>query len=346
MKKRDQSIDIMRLIWLLLIILAHTISPQTLIFQLRNFDVPMMVVISGMSFFLSNNNRKIDLKWYYIKRIVRLILPTWVFLSIFFIITYLINYITWNNFLFEWKIIWTFLLFQWATSIWYVWIIRVFLLVALINPLLYKIYNKFNKVIFILILLIIYIIYSLLINYFPFSWKNIGDIFIHQYIYYLIPYWILSGFWILLVNLKLKNRLIWIWLLFSILIWILFSKYWLDNFKFFPQDFKYPARDYYLIWWLFISFLISTVFIKINLKWFFKSILEFFSSFSLWLYFWHIIILTIINSNLNINNWYKKFIIVLFITIIIMYIHKRFFNYILKFFKKKTQKNIKILFLT
>jgi hypothetical protein len=342
---RNHTIDIMRFIGLVLIIMAHTISPQTLIFQLRNFDVPMMVIISWMAFFLSNT-KKINLKSYYKKRILRLILPTWIFLSLFFIIIYLFSYLTWNIFPFSWKVIWTFLLFQWDTSIWYVWIIRVFLLIALLNPLLLYLYNKFNKYYFTILLLVFYFIYELLINYFPFGWKDFFSIFIHQYIYYLIPYWILSWFWIILINLKLKYRLIATTILWILLLSILKIKYW-SNIVFYPQDFKYPAQDYYLVWGLFMSFLISSIFIKTTLKWIYKKMLEFFSNFSLWLYFWHIVIIYIITISFNINNWYKKFILVLLLSIIITIIHKNIFIKISKLFKNKPkiQKYIKIIFI-
>ena len=36
---RNNTIDLMRVTGLLLIIMAHTISSETLLFQLRNFDV-------------------------------------------------------------------------------------------------------------------------------------------------------------------------------------------------------------------------------------------------------------------------------------------------------------------
>lgn len=48
--QRNMTVDAMRCFGLLLIILAHVSPPDTL-FQIRTFDVPMMVFISGMSYF-------------------------------------------------------------------------------------------------------------------------------------------------------------------------------------------------------------------------------------------------------------------------------------------------------
>ncbi|PAK50013.1 acyltransferase family protein, partial [Priestia megaterium] len=71
-KKRDERIDILRAIAILCIILAHS-NPMGVIFQLRNFDVTMMVFLMGSSFFLSNQKKTINYGNYVIKRFKRLI---------------------------------------------------------------------------------------------------------------------------------------------------------------------------------------------------------------------------------------------------------------------------------
>ena len=58
-KERDYKIDILRFIAIICIILSHTKPPET-IFLLRNFDVTLMVMIMGASFYLSNNNKNIN----------------------------------------------------------------------------------------------------------------------------------------------------------------------------------------------------------------------------------------------------------------------------------------------
>lgn len=47
MKQRDSSVDIMRAIGLLCVILAH-INPPSLLLQIRSFDVPLMLFVSGL----------------------------------------------------------------------------------------------------------------------------------------------------------------------------------------------------------------------------------------------------------------------------------------------------------
>lgn len=145
---RDIKIDFMRFIGISLIILAH-VSPPNLIFQLRNFDVPLMVILSGYLYSIKNKQKnKFNLS-YFLKRFRRLVIPVWIFLSILFIGIFLINpkMITLKLLLTS---------FTLYTGIGYVWIIRVYLIIALFGEILIKIINK-N----IIILFISYLIYEL-----------------------------------------------------------------------------------------------------------------------------------------------------------------------------------------
>ncbi len=82
--KRDPSIDFLRFVGISCIILAHSGIPK-LLFQLRNFDVPLMVFISG--YCAINFSAKSDnLFAYTMDRFLRLIIPTWIFLTLYFLI--------------------------------------------------------------------------------------------------------------------------------------------------------------------------------------------------------------------------------------------------------------------
>lgn len=93
---RIKKIDILKTIGLICIILAH-VNPPNIIFQLRNFDVILMIMISASLFFDKKFefNRK-NYKEYLAKRVKRLLLPTWLFLSIFFIISKLFSLSNYN----------------------------------------------------------------------------------------------------------------------------------------------------------------------------------------------------------------------------------------------------------
>lgn len=94
---RKKNIDILKSIGLICIILAH-VNPPKIIFQARNFDVVLMIIISSYLFFCSSS--KIDSFSAYIqyvwKRIKRLLFPTWIFLTLFFLLNTLFNIQTLN----------------------------------------------------------------------------------------------------------------------------------------------------------------------------------------------------------------------------------------------------------
>ncbi|MDX8334914.1 acyltransferase family protein [Candidatus Cetobacterium colombiensis] len=131
---RDIKIDFIRAIGISLIILAH-VSPPNWLFQLRNFDVPLMVILSGYLYSKKNNqNNKFSLS-YVVKRFKRLVFPVWLFLSILFV----------GIFFYQPQMITLKLLitsFGLYSGIGYVWIIRVYLIIALFGEALSKLINK------------------------------------------------------------------------------------------------------------------------------------------------------------------------------------------------------------
>ena len=80
LQKRDPSIDLLRFIGLTMIILAHIgLSRSTsLLFQLRSFDVPLMVFTSGLAFSGRNTGAYL---LFIGKRTLRLIVPVYLFVA-------------------------------------------------------------------------------------------------------------------------------------------------------------------------------------------------------------------------------------------------------------------------
>lgn len=58
MQDRDESLDILRSIAFIGLIIAH-VNPPVFLMQLRNFDVPMMVFISGVAFAMSPGRKNV-----------------------------------------------------------------------------------------------------------------------------------------------------------------------------------------------------------------------------------------------------------------------------------------------
>ncbi|MEG2251361.1 MAG: acyltransferase family protein [Bacilli bacterium] len=146
---RDIKIDFIRFIGISLIILAH-VSPPNWLFQFRNFDVPLMVVLSGYLYSMkSKKSNQLNLQ-YIIKRFKRLVIPVWIFLTILFL-----GILVYQPRILTLKLLIT--SFGLYSGIGYVWIIRVYLIIALFGE---SVSNFINKKIF--IYLFIYLFYEIL----------------------------------------------------------------------------------------------------------------------------------------------------------------------------------------
>ena len=81
---RNVTIDILRIIGLFLVIAAHCEFPEWF-YELREFDVVTLVAVSGMSFYASSGRSNESYGNYVKKRFLRLVLPVWEFLVLFFV---------------------------------------------------------------------------------------------------------------------------------------------------------------------------------------------------------------------------------------------------------------------
>ena len=188
--KREEWIDVLRGIGLLCIILAH-VGPPGILFQIRNFDVPLMVLVAGSSCVVSLHNRKKFEYFKYVKnRFVRLVIPAWIFLLTFFIFAFFASLVLNKPFPFTVRsVISSFLL---LSGIGYVWIIRVFFIVALIAPFTMYLYKlKINKSKYIyMMMFVIYFLYEILIRIDP-DLGLFGNFLLKQVVYMAVPYGII-----------------------------------------------------------------------------------------------------------------------------------------------------------
>lgn len=336
---RNFKIDFLRFIGLFMIILAHC-SPHLVIFQIRNFDVPLMVLISGVSFKLSfkKNDSYFNYVW---KRIKRLVFPVWIFLTLFFIFMHFgfPGEITLH------QIITSYLL---LSGIGYVWIIRVFLLVALIAPFLLKIEQKTtSNIYFFSILVLSLLAYEILkINTYDYFQTNDFLVIVGRVLFYIIPYSLIYLLGIRIYKLQKKYTL-YIFVLCLITFIGMASIIFLDENKFIPtQVYKNPLTTYYLSYALSISTLLwlvgDSIWQKLNSK--IKQFILFIASNSIWIYLWHIPFIYII----EITNYHYslEYVFVLFCSILITYLQvslleKRILPNISN---DKIRRNIKTLF--
>jgi peptidoglycan/LPS O-acetylase OafA/YrhL len=282
-RQRDIRFDILKSIGLICIIYAHIGSEDNIFFHIRRFDVPLMVIISGALYYYSASKKQISFWSYLQKRLPRLIAPVWLFLSFFFISAYgVFNLLSQPYPFSQAKIFETFIL---SVGIGYVWIIRVFILVAIFSSLLISIYRYCKTEFrFLSFLSVIYIFYELLFKVVPrFNLHNqfIAGL-INDYLFYLLPYGCLFGLGMTLPKLKKSTILMIIGIFMAIFLGWAGYYYHIRGHFISTHEFKYPARIYYISYGIFMSLLVS---IKNNSL---IKVIIFISSSSLWIYLWHI----------------------------------------------------------
>jgi fucose 4-O-acetylase-like acetyltransferase len=319
-----------------MIIFAH-IGSYGVLFQIRNFDVPLMVLVSGMSFGLSykTNEEYFNYLW---KRVKRLIFPVWIFLTVYFVSLLMLDPQSLDLDLKT--VITSYLLIG---GIGYVWIIKVFILVAMISPFIFQLHTKISShKKYFLLLALIFAIYEV-IRYLslPYIQSETGKA-ISYISHYIVPYGIVFAVGLripLLKNVQIKYLSILSFILFVITAVGLYLFYG----HFVPtQNYKYPPSFYYFAYALFVSCTlwlyseeIETFFIKIKIE----KIVTFIAQNSIWIYLWHIPIVKYFNAHFLI-----KYIIVISLATILAYIQVYLVKKIIKRLSSDSlKKNIKIL---
>lgn len=318
---RDLSIDLLRAIGILLIILAHVEAPF-IIKQIRIFDVILLVVISGYVY----KEPKDYIKYIY-KRVERLVFPTWLFLTVFFLGLFLVEKIL--------KIevgglnrdtIISSYTFWWGIG--FVWIIRIYLGVAILGPIVLK-KLSFNRLILCYLILEAFIVIIL---------KNIAIGTLNRGIE-LLPYILVFCYGNLLKQKLIPLKRVTYFLGLLIILFI-FRKASIDI-----GSFKYPPRLIYIWYGLFISnILFSTKdkLIKIILKFeYLKKFIEYIGKLTMWLYLIHIgvyYIILFIKKRIVLN-WKIEYLMLILLSLGILFIK----DIVLKNFEKSFKNKSKIL---
>jgi len=332
---RDERIDFLRFLGLAMIILAH-MEPSGFIFQMRNFDVPLMVIVSGLSFRASFKEEPyLSYLW---SRVKRLVFPVWIFLSVYFLFIYFTGYpIVMPGLK---TMLSSYLLLN---GIGYVWIIRVFLLVAIVSPFIYSYSRRQpSNYRYFAAAAIIYLLYELLlVACMPLSKSPVSMMF-ENTILYLIPFAVIFSIGLRLPDLT-RNQLIAMSAVFLFIFLSWMCIHWMASGKLITtQPYKYPPQSYYLSYALFISILawmasgrITQLLGQVNLL---PAIL-FVGRNSIWIYLWHIPFIQIIKLPVSL-----RYIAVFSIAVAITFLQtKLVYGYILPIIKNASlKKNIRL----
>lgn len=270
------TIDILRCIGLFLVIAAHCEFPQWFI-EFREFDVVLLVFVSGASFFLSKHNNEETYGQYVLRRFKRLVLPVWVFLTIFFLFFFLCG----RRFSVS-EIIQSYLLLN--SGVLFVWVYRVFFTTALLNPFCKEMIYKYKPLIITAIGYLILLINDLFSFWVKMSFSiQIGKVF--QYIVtYTVAYAVMSLMGMVWVKMQKRERLV-----FLAVSFIVFTVSGLI--LHFPSfyELKYPPTLYYTSYGLFWCLLLGLLFDNVHAEGFAEKAISWISINTMNIYLWHIV---------------------------------------------------------
>lgn len=230
------------------------------------------------------------------------------------------------------NIIGSFLLLNYP-SIGYVWVMRVFLLMALLMPLFYRFINRANYWLFLFIILGIVALQHYLILGTEMVDNRYINFGIEQIVLYASGYSAIAIFGLRIMNLKRLHLYVSMLVVGGAVIVFLVLNDWLFD----PQSFKYPPQSLYILYGIFMG----------GLLWVLKPLLEnivgfkifgYLSKNSMWIYLWHIIPLYAFGKYMEVLNiWFVRYVIVLATALLLTWIY----NVIISKFPEKIRILIK-----
>lgn len=256
MKRRDPAIDLMRTIGILLMFAAHcSLSERG--HDLREFDLVVLFFVSGMSFAYSSFTfSKENYLNYLKKRLIRLVLPAWTYLIIFFVI---FHFIPGYNFTLM-DMIKSFLFT--SGGIMFVWVYRVFIGTAVTTPLFLHWFRNLSDKLIILgtvpVLLINDLIYTKVLLNLPN--ETVSDLLTYL-ITYTIGYGIITFLGARYLKFEQKDRIL-MTAVYAIVFVALAVFFRLDHL----EAYKFPPQTYYisygLMWSGFLYLVLSKYYTK------------------------------------------------------------------------------------
>jgi len=287
-RPREIRFDLLKAIAILSVMFAH-LNPSPWLLQVRNFDVPLFVLVSGSLFVLSAGTAPLRWGTYLWARVRRLLLPTWIFLVFFFGIAFVpLLFNDQLRYPFPAEIVReSFLLVQ---GINYIWILRVLLIIAVFAPLLLTAYRRLSPVLFAVLLAIFYLAQQALVT--VLGERALALDPVSQYAFYVLPYLAVFGCGMLAA--KADSFTLWMAGGVSAVAYFCLCFLQTGSLAFvFTQPHKYPPDLFYLTYALALSFGLCALFRNVRSirpAWLHDAV-EYLGKHSLALFLWHIVVL-------------------------------------------------------
>ena len=288
--QRNINLDILRLIGFLIIITAHAFPPFW-ISQIKNFGTPLLIVVSGLTYSYIYQKQTINTAQFLRKRLGRLIIPLYIFLTFFFLFFYAVYTLMNVSFPFTLPVIIE--SYGLSEGIGFVWIFKYYLGLALITPISLKIvHSSISNIRLFAALLLAYIFYELLIHL---TLENktelnyVGKLVLQ--VIKIIPFSIMYIYGLRLE--KISYKIIRFVTFISFIVFLITALVLFDSQgTFIPTErYRHPPTLYYLSYALLginIMYYVCKERIKVNNFKIRQSII-WLSTNTLWIYLWHIL---------------------------------------------------------
>lgn len=287
MNDRNLNLDLLRLLGVLIIMVAHA-SPPAWLSQLRNFGTPLLVVASALTYSLIYAAKELHPLEFYKKRLARLILPAWIFLSAFFLAFLVVSRGLDKDFPFSIRQV--VMSYGFLEGIKFLWIFKVYILLALVTPVALALNRRISSdFTYFTVLILAYLTYEVMVSLISPAVHGGAALLFDEVIFIVVPYAILYLYGFRLSALSRLQVLCLSFVSFALFACLAISKQ-IESGYFVPtQDYKYPPTVYYF----------SYAFCALNLVYLAcrelriirprcASIIRWLSSNSLWVYLWHI----------------------------------------------------------
>lgn len=329
---RNSTIDVLRVIGTLFVILAHVNIPPVLS-TVRSFDVCLLVIISGY-IFSQTYRPNLNYGKYVLKRFKRLCIPAYITASIIFLTCLGLCLVAKRAYPYSGiEIAETYLFIGGRTGgIGYFWIIRIYLLMALMAPAL-KLLDKIIKSDLIAILVPVA---ALLISQalYVFTWGKLGstyDMVLENFIMSSLAYGSVYFTGIRLqTNKKFKFIAISAFGIATVALIIYFA---ISGNSYVVSDYKYPAQAEYIVISTFASLIVWEIVDAIFKKMRSPNVIAWLSKQSFNMYLIHIFILFVMSWGSKIISkiplldlWFVKYAVILICCIFAIKVYELLVN--------------------
>ena len=293
---RNNALDYMRVLGLFLVIMAHCGVPRVL-FELRNFDVTMLIFVSAFVFAIGYHG---NWRNYFTRRIRRILMPVWTFLTMYFVSVVTTGQrLDWN------EVLRSFLMID---GIGYVWIFRIMITLALINPLIYRLTERSNPYLT-LILAVALMLGNHALGYFMAGVSERISSWVNLLVGYTVGYGVVSMIGMKWRQLNKEEKFIYFLTFAAIFVGFGIYRSWP-----YITDYKYPPTEYYscygLLWTIALYDFLTLIKIRGN------AFISWAAGNTLYIYLAHIVMV----ETLHLGVWYYQYPCVLIGSLVIAYL--------------------------